>query len=185
MPSNISTLSSWAPVSPASVPAIICRRNVPASATSILEGRSGIGGTWDLFRYPGIRSDSDMFTMGFSFKGWKETRAVGDGAAILNYLRETAQEFGIDRQIRYQTASNRLPGPRMTRCGPSRRKSARKTSPSNASVSRVASYYCAAAITTTTTVTRPYSRGVPTFRDRLSIPSIGLRILTIGTNGWS
>jgi monooxygenase len=74
----------------------------PGKRYVILEGRSGIGGTWDLFRYPGIRSDSDMFTMGFSFKGWKETKAVGDGAAILDYLRETAQEFGIDRQIRYQ-----------------------------------------------------------------------------------
>jgi monooxygenase len=74
----------------------------PGKRYAILEGRSQIGGTWDLFRYPGIRSDSDMFTMGFSFRGWKETRAVGDGAAILNYLHETAREFGIDRQMRFQ-----------------------------------------------------------------------------------
>lgn len=68
----------------------------------ILEARKEIGGTWDLFRYPGVRSDSDMFTLGYPFRPWKEARAIADGPSILKYVRETAQEFGIDRHIRFQ-----------------------------------------------------------------------------------
>ncbi len=68
----------------------------------ILEGRSEIGGTWDLFRYPGIRSDSDMFTLGYPFRPWKDAKAIADGASILRYLKDTAREFGIDRHIRLQ-----------------------------------------------------------------------------------
>src|SRR4051812_5339825 len=73
-----------------------------AKRYAILEGRRDMGGTWDLFRYPGIRSDSDMFTLGYSFEPWKEAKAIADGPAILKYLRETAQKFGIDRHIRFQ-----------------------------------------------------------------------------------
>jgi len=68
----------------------------------ILEGRASMGGTWDLFRYPGIRSDSDMYTLGYNFKPWKEGKAIADGPSILQYIRETASEAGIDRHIRYQ-----------------------------------------------------------------------------------
>src|SRR5690625_1966065 len=68
----------------------------------ILESRDQIGGTWDLFRYPGIRSDSDMFTLGYSFRPWTGSKSIADGAAILEYVRATAREFGIDRQIRFQ-----------------------------------------------------------------------------------
>jgi cation diffusion facilitator CzcD-associated flavoprotein CzcO len=60
-----------------------------------------MGGTWDLFRYPGIRSDSDMFTLGFSFRPWTESKAIADGPSILNYVEETAREYGIDKHIRY------------------------------------------------------------------------------------
>ena len=67
----------------------------------ILEGRDAIGGTWDLFRYPGIRSDSDMYTLGYAFKPWTEAKAIADGPSILNYVRQTAAEHGIDRKIRY------------------------------------------------------------------------------------
>ena len=74
----------------------------PNKRYAILEGRESIGGTWDLFRYPGIRSDSDMFTLGFSFHPWTEAKAIADGPAILRYLKETAQTYGIDRHIRYQ-----------------------------------------------------------------------------------
>ena len=74
----------------------------PSRRYAILEGRGDLGGTWGLFRYPGVRSDSDMFTLGYSFRPWKEARAIADGPAILNYLRETAHEFGIDRHIRFQ-----------------------------------------------------------------------------------
>ncbi len=68
----------------------------------ILEGRESIGGTWDLFRYPGIRSDSDMYTLGYNFKPWTEGKAIADGPSILNYIRETASAAGIEGNIRYQ-----------------------------------------------------------------------------------
>ena len=68
---------------------------------ALLEARSTIGGTWDLFRYPGIRSDSDMYTLGYSFRPWAEDKSIADGGAILNYVRETAQEFGVDQHIRF------------------------------------------------------------------------------------
>src|SRR6516162_8087768 len=68
---------------------------------AILEGRSAIGGTWDLFRYPGIRSDSDMFTLGYSFRPWREAKAIADGPSILRYLNDTTKEYGIDGKIRY------------------------------------------------------------------------------------
>lgn len=74
----------------------------PDRSYVILEGRAALGGTWDLFRYPGIRSDSDMFTLGYSFKPWTESKAIADGPSILRYLEETAREHGIDRHIRYQ-----------------------------------------------------------------------------------
>jgi monooxygenase len=74
----------------------------PGKSYLILEGRDCIGGTWDLFRYPGVRSDSDMFTLGYSFKPWTEAKAIADGAQILNYVRETAAENGIDRKIRFR-----------------------------------------------------------------------------------
>jgi monooxygenase len=75
--------------------------NLPGKSYAILEARESIGGTWDLFRYPGIRSDSDMFTLGYIFKPWTEAKAIADGPSILRYVRETASENGIDRHIRF------------------------------------------------------------------------------------
>ena len=74
----------------------------PSKRFVILEGRDSIGGTWDLFRYPGVRSDSDMFTLGYSFKPWTEAKAIADGPHILNYVRETAAENGIEEKIRFR-----------------------------------------------------------------------------------
>jgi monooxygenase len=73
----------------------------PGRTYAILESRDAIGGTWDLFRYPGIRSDSDMYTLGYAFKPWKEAKAIADGPSILNYVRETATDGGIDKHIRF------------------------------------------------------------------------------------
>jgi monooxygenase len=73
----------------------------PGKSYAILEARDSIGGTWALFRYPGIRSDSDMHTLGYSFRPWKEAKAIADGPSILNYVRQTAGENGIDQQIRF------------------------------------------------------------------------------------
>ena len=76
-------------------------RNTPYKSYAILESREAMGGTWDLFRYPGIRSDSDMHTLGYSFKPWKHEQAIADGPAILSYIRETAQQYDIEQYIRY------------------------------------------------------------------------------------
>jgi monooxygenase len=77
------------------------QHEAPNKSYAILEGRDCIGGTWDLFRYPGIRSDSDMFTLGYSFKPWTEPKAIADGPLILNYVRQTAADNGIDKKIRF------------------------------------------------------------------------------------
>ena len=73
----------------------------PGKSFAILEGREAIGGTWDLFRYPGVRSDSDMYTLGFSFRPWRSEKSIADGDSILAYIRGTAREFGIERHIRF------------------------------------------------------------------------------------
>ena len=73
----------------------------PGKTYAVLEARDAIGGTWDLFRYPGVRSDSDMYTLGYSFRPWPEARAMADGPAILRYVRDTAREAGIDRHVRF------------------------------------------------------------------------------------
>jgi monooxygenase len=72
----------------------------PGRRWTILEGRDAIGGTWDLFRYPGIRSDSDMYTLGYRFRPWRDPKAIAEGPAILDYVRDTAREHGIDRHVR-------------------------------------------------------------------------------------
>jgi cation diffusion facilitator CzcD-associated flavoprotein CzcO len=73
----------------------------PQKSYAILEGRASIGGTWDLFRYPGIRSDSDMFTLGYSFRPWVEGKAIADGHSILKYINDTAKDHGVDKNIRF------------------------------------------------------------------------------------
>jgi cation diffusion facilitator CzcD-associated flavoprotein CzcO len=78
------------------------RRRLPGKSFAILEARSEMGGTWDLFRYPGIRSDSDMHTLGYRFRPWKGQRTIADGASILRYIRETAAEYGVAEKIRYR-----------------------------------------------------------------------------------
>jgi monooxygenase len=74
----------------------------PGKSYAILEGREASGGTWDLFRYPGVRSDSDMYTLGYRFRPWKEAKAIADGPSILKYIREVASDHGIDQKVRYQ-----------------------------------------------------------------------------------
>ncbi len=78
----------------------------PGKSFAILEARAAMGGTWDLFRYPGIRSDSDMYTLGFSFNPWPNPKAIADGPSILTYIKDTAAKFGLDRHIRYQSKVN-------------------------------------------------------------------------------
>ncbi len=77
------------------------RRRCPGKSFAVLEARRAIGGTWDLFRYPGVRSDSDMFTLGYRFKPWAGTKSITDGASIRRYVEDAARENGIDRHIRF------------------------------------------------------------------------------------
>ena len=81
--------------------AVHLQKDCPNKTYAILEGRDRKGGTWDLFRYPGIRSDSDMYTLGYNFKPWKEQKAIADGPSILKYIHETAQEYDVEQHIRY------------------------------------------------------------------------------------
>jgi len=74
---------------------------LPGKSYAVLEARETSGGTWDLFRYPGIRSDSDMYTLGYSFRPWPGAKAIADGPSILDYIRDTARDHGIDERIRY------------------------------------------------------------------------------------
>ncbi|MEU5758414.1 NAD(P)/FAD-dependent oxidoreductase [Nocardia sp. NPDC047648] len=75
----------------------------PGSTYAVLEARGDLGGTWDLFRYPGVRSDSDMYTLGYAFKPWRGGKPLADGADILDYIRDTATTFGIDERIRFRS----------------------------------------------------------------------------------
>lgn len=78
------------------------KQRCPKRSFIILESRERLGGTWDIFRYPGIRSDSDMHTMGYAFKPWRAEKAIADGPAILDYIKETASEYAIEEHIRYK-----------------------------------------------------------------------------------
>ena len=82
--------------------ASMLQQHCPQQSLAILEGRRVMGGTWDLFRYPGIRSDSDMHTMGYRFRPWGDTAAIAEGSAILDYVNDTATERGLNYLIRYQ-----------------------------------------------------------------------------------
>src|SRR6202049_2899121 len=81
--------------------AVHLQRRCPSKTYAILEARDSIGGTWDLFRYPGVRSDSDMHTLGYSFRPWTNDNAIADGSAIKRYIVDTAREAGVDARIRF------------------------------------------------------------------------------------
>ncbi len=81
--------------------AVHLQRDCPGKRFGVLEARATVGGTWDLFRYPGVRSDSDMYTLGYEFKPWRDAKAIADGPSILRYVQETAVEEGITQHIRY------------------------------------------------------------------------------------
>jgi monooxygenase len=77
------------------------KRDCPGHSFAILEGREAMGGTWDLFRYPGVRSDSDMYTLGYAFRPWTDAKSIADGETILSYIQTVSREHGIDQHIRY------------------------------------------------------------------------------------
>ncbi|PZP26271.1 MAG: FAD-containing monooxygenase EthA, partial [Kocuria rhizophila] len=77
------------------------RRGHPHKSIGILESRDATGGTWDLFRYPGVRADSDLYTFGYEFRPWTGPQSIAEGPAILQYIRDTAHEYGVDELIRF------------------------------------------------------------------------------------
>lgn len=81
--------------------AVHLQTDAPGTSYALVEARTSSGGTWDLFRYPGVRSDSDVYTLGYSFRPWVGSKAIADGPSILDYIRGTAREHGIDEHIRY------------------------------------------------------------------------------------
>ncbi|MDP5033460.1 MAG: NAD(P)-binding protein, partial [Solirubrobacteraceae bacterium] len=95
MPSHVDVLIIGAGISGIGA---ACRltEDLPEKSYAILEARDAIGGTWDLFRYPGIRSDSDLHTLGYQFRPWMGENAIVDGPEVLEYIRETAAEYGVD-----------------------------------------------------------------------------------------
>ena len=88
------------------------QKSCPTKSFTIFEGRENIGGTWDLFKYPGIRSDSDMHTMGFRFKPWTDPKTIADGPSILEYLNEAADENNLREKIQFRPPRP-LPGLRV------------------------------------------------------------------------
>ncbi|MGB3697551.1 MAG: NAD(P)/FAD-dependent oxidoreductase [Gordonia sp. (in: high G+C Gram-positive bacteria)] len=82
--------------------AVYITQEFPKKKVALLEGRDSVGGTWDLFRYPGIRSDSDLHTFAYEFKAWKNEKAIADAPLILDYLKETVEDYGLDEIIRYR-----------------------------------------------------------------------------------
>ncbi len=84
------------------------QKQCPGKSFAILEARAEVGGTWDLFRYPGIRSDSDMFTLGYGFHPWREAKIIADGPSIKSYVGATARTYGVDRHIRFETRVNTI-----------------------------------------------------------------------------
>ena len=97
--------------------AVHLKKHCPDKTFTILEGRSAIGGTWDLFRYPGIRSDSDMHTLGYNFKPWTEAKAIADGPSIRKYVNETADDHDIKRHINLIPKSFQRSGLRLMHSG--------------------------------------------------------------------
>ena len=81
--------------------AVHLQRRCPSATYAILEARNVIGGTWDLFRFPGVRSDSDMYTLGYTFRPWTHANAIADGSSIRHYIVDTAREAGVDAHIRF------------------------------------------------------------------------------------
>ena len=153
----------------------------PAKTYAILEGRNAIGGTWDLFRYPGIRSDSDMHTLGYPFRPWRETKAIADGPCILRYIRETADEHGIDRKIRFGHHVTRASWSSQDADGRSRP----PTQTARLSDSPATSFICAAATTTTPKATCRAGRAWNDSAATSCIRRNGPRIWTIAASGLS
>jgi cation diffusion facilitator CzcD-associated flavoprotein CzcO len=157
------------------------QKNCPGKSYAILEGRDAIGGTWDLFRYPGIRSDSDMYTLGYSFKPWTEPKAIADGPRILNYVRETARENGIESKIRFNHQVKSASWSSKDRAGPWKRSGGRTRS---ACSSPAASCSCAAAITPMKAAMRRSFPAAISSRAALPIRRSGRAISNTPASAW-
>ena len=136
---------------------------LPGKTYAIFEAREAIGGTWDLFRYPGVRSDSDMQTLGYRFRPWNSAKAIADGPSILSYVLDTAREAGIDQQVRYGHRVQRAEWAGTTLDGLRRRLRADHAATSST---------CAAATTATTRATGRSSRTRTAFAGQIDPPAV-------------
>ena len=148
-------------------------REHPGRSYLVLERREASGGTWDLFRYPGIRSDSDMYTLGYRFKPWRADTALADGPAILDYVRETAREYDVESHIRYSHRVTRADWDSATAPW-----SVEVETPRARAASPPRSCGRAAATTTTTRATRPSCPASTATRGSSSTRSSGPRTST-------
>jgi len=157
------------------------QRECPGKRFAILERRHAIGGTWDLFRYPGIRSDSDMLTFGYEFRPWYELKVLADGESIRNYVRDTAREYGVDSKIQYGLKITAADWSSSDALGPSPRS---KRPAARSSSSRRACWSAAPATTTTTRATCRTSRVPSASRASRSIPSSGRKSSITAARRW-
>src|SRR5262245_28123732 len=158
------------------------QKKCPLKTLAILEARDRIGGTWDLFCYPGVRSDSDMFTLGYSFRPWIGAKSIADGRSILDYIVETAREHNIDRKVRYNHRVTRASWSSNARRWTIEVESGVTRQPANLTCDLSS---CAAAITT---MRRVSSRRSPVWlasRANSCIRRTGPRTSTMPTSGWS
>ncbi len=159
------------------------QQRCPGKSYAILEAREEIGGTWDLFRYPGIRSDSDMHTLGYRFRPWTEAKSIADGPSILRYVRDTAREGGIDRHIRL---NHRVVNAEWSSAEARWTVEAERTDTGETVTPDLRlPLRQAAATTATTRATRPSSPAPRTSPARSSIPSTGPRTSTTPASGSS
>ena len=156
----------------------------PGKSYVILEGRDCIGGTWDLFRYPGIRSDSDMYTLGYSFKPWTEPKAIADGPRILNYVARPRSTTASTRRSASTIASSARRGRRRRRAGPWRPSAPWARARPRSCASPAISCSCARAITNTRKATRRSFPARPTSPARSCIRRNGPRISTMPASAW-
>jgi len=148
----------------------------PNRTFAVIEGRDQLGGTWDLFRYPGVRSDSDMHTLGYRFKPWTSRKAIADGPSILRYVEDTARDVGVDQHVRLHhrvTAASWSSEDALWTVHAERTDTGE---PLDADL--LASCSAARATTATTTATSPASRAATTSSEPSCIRSTGRRTST-------
>lgn len=151
------------------------KTELPSKSFAILEARRASGGTWDLFRYPGVRSDSDLHTFGYEFKPWSDEQSIADAPRILDYLRQTAAENGIDAHTRYH---HKVLGASWSSDEARWTVEVERADTGERTTLTCGWLFCAGATTATTRASRPASRAWTGSRGPSCTPSTGRRTWT-------